>query len=211
MPVQEGIIKFKQRFQKAEAIPFKNVKELNYWRNIFYELRLIGQNPQKYNGAGYGNVSKRLEKGFLITGSQTGGLKMLTSQHYATVLECHPVENAVITQGPIEASSESMTHGAIYDADETAKYIFHVHSSHIWKHAKKLNMPITKETVSYGTPEMVQEIQRLFSETDVKTKKILSMGGHEDGIISFGSNQTEAGLVMLQHYFLSLSFSKSRQ
>jgi len=52
---------------------------------------------------------------------------------------------------------------------------------------------------------MVKEVTRLFSETDVLKKRIFSMAGHEDGIISFGKTAEEAGKVMLNYLARSQS------
>jgi hypothetical protein len=51
--------------------------------------------------------------------------------------------------------------------------------------------------VEYGTPEMSREVERLFSETDVRRKGIFSMGGHEDGIVAFGQTMEGAGNTLL--------------
>jgi hypothetical protein len=37
-------------------------------------------------------------------------------------------------------------------------------------------------------------------ETDVKYKNIFVMGGHEEGIITFGRNLNEAGKTLLNHF-----------
>jgi L-ribulose-5-phosphate 4-epimerase len=44
---------------------------------------------------------------------------------------------------------------------------------------------------------MAKEIKRLFEETSLRSEKIIVMGGHEEGIISFGKNLEEAANVML--------------
>jgi L-ribulose-5-phosphate 4-epimerase len=48
--------------------------------------------------------------------------------------------------------------------------------------------PATVSSVTYGTPEMAREVQRLFRETDLRSRKIFAMAGHRDGIIVFGEN-----------------------
>jgi hypothetical protein len=49
------------------------------------------------------------------------------------------------------------------------------------------------------TPEMANEIKRLFKETLVAVEKILVMGGHVGGIISFGGTLEEAGKILLNN------------
>ena len=59
------------------------------------------------------------------------------------------------------------------------------------------NVPTTKKEVPYGTPEMANEIFRLFKETAVQQEKIIVMAGHDEGIISFGKDLEEAGEILL--------------
>ena len=204
---KEGVIKYQDKSIETK-LNFPDIKELNSWRQIFYIKNLIGKDKSRYEGNGYGNISQRLQdipkpenkRSFIITGSQTGGLENLTKKHYALVLEYYPERNLIISQkGPINASSEAMTHGTIYDADEKIKFVFHVHSPEIWNNAEKLGIPITKREVSYGTPEMADEVNRLFRDTNVKNINILSMGGHEDGIFSFGETADKAGTLILNY------------
>ena len=56
---------------------------------------------------------------------------------------------------------------------------------------------MTSETVAYGTPEMACEIMGLFKETDVQSRKILVMAGHEGGIVAFGKNLQNAFDVLM--------------
>lgn len=187
------------------------IDELDYWRQIFYKHRLIGKDKDRYNGEGYGNVSMRLDnnseknkKNFVITGSGTGGLEKLSEKDYSIVLEYYPLRNLVVVQkGLIAASSESMTHGTVYDLNNSAKYVFHAHSQDIWKNASRFGIPITKMDITYGTPEMAFEVERLFKETNVLDIGIFAMGGHEDGIISFGRTAEDTGETIL--YYLTKS------
>lgn len=202
--MKEGVIKFKQEFTRKTPITPDKVIELNLWRKILYALGLIGQDPNRYEGAAYGNISTRDSAGktrrsFIITGTQTGGLESLTSEHYTTVVECHPQGNLVVCEGPVEASSESMSHCMLYDLDSSLRFVFHVHSKEIWHRAKLLQIPTTKEGVEYGTPEMAEEIRRLFRETDARFKHIIVMGGHEDGVLAYGRTAEEAGSTILSY------------
>jgi ribulose-5-phosphate 4-epimerase/fuculose-1-phosphate aldolase len=214
MVASEGVVKFKQQYTKKPPVEFCNFNELNAWRTILYSTGLIGQRPDKYSGVGYGNISQRLEpcsrsrnnrNKFLITGTQTGGIEELAREHYATVLEYYPNRNEVVSEGPIKASSESMTHGAIYDLDDSINAVFHAHSRQIWTLASQLKIPTIKDEVEYGTPEMAYEVFKLFDETDVGSSRIFSMRGHEDGVFTFGKTSEEAGLVMLAYLARSLA------
>jgi hypothetical protein len=66
---------------------------------------------------------------------------------------------------------------------------------------------MTDEHVPYGSPEMAQEVARLFREEAVQEQGIFGMAGHEDGIITFGKSVEEAGAVLLN--YLAPSFALS--
>ncbi len=204
--MQEGVIKFVQCFTKKDSVVVSD--DLLVWRRIFYSNGLIGQDSQRYGGAAYGNLSQRLspydcpvnKRSFLISGSQTSGLEVVSSEHFSVVVEYYPDRNFVVAEGPVAPSSESMTHGALYDIDDSLRFVFHAHSSHIWRRADFFGIPATSPVVEYGTVEMTREVFRLFSETDVFDKRIFCMGGHEDGVVTFGRTAKEAGFAMLKYF-----------
>ena len=45
---------------------------------------------------------------------------------------------------------------------------------------------------------MADEIMRLFKGTDVRSRKILAMAGHEVGIVTFGKNLEDAFDVVMR-------------
>lgn len=220
MNPDEGVIKFSVQQAHHSTLYLNNshqekLAELTAWRKRLFKMDVIGCDISRY-GACYGNVSMRYieldhfefryvkPKGFrtfLITGTQTGNLEDLTADHYVRVYHYNYAHNKVCAEGPLLPSSESLTHGAIYDLslELDIRYVFHVHSPQLWNSAHRLEIPTTSETIAYGTPEMAAEVQRLFHDTDLGEKKILSMGGHKDGIISFGSTAEEAGTILLEH------------
>jgi L-ribulose-5-phosphate 4-epimerase len=208
----EGVVKFQVRFADAPALPVDQLAELNAWRRIMVWLELLGQTPSRYEGYGFGNISRRIEpfaasptrRGFVITGTQTGGVIDAQPEHYVTVKECYPARNLVVAEGPVRPSSESMTHGAIYAQDSRIRWVMHGHSPHIWRNAAALSIPITDATVPYGTPEMSAEVARLFRATDVRRQRVFSMGGHDDGVVSFGRTAEEAGAALLNSLAKSL-------
>lgn len=203
--MEEGVIKFDLQYTQTGPAPAETLAELNAWRRILWQLALIGQDPARYGGYGFGNVSKRItpldaaagKRRFVISGTQTGGLETLEVTHYSMVNTYDPQANRVEAGGPVRPSSESLTHGMIYDLDTGIHAILHVHSTHIWQQADTLNIPVTDAAVAYGTPGMALEVERLFRTTDVLHKGIFSMGGHADGIVAFGTTPGEAGGILL--------------
>jgi len=216
MQEKEGVVKYQCRFTRR-ALRY-DISELNSWRRTLYLLQLVGGgNPSRYNGVGFGNLSQRIDtdsprhkRRFIITGTQTGELPNLARQHYTLVREHYPEQNLVVAEGTIEPSSESMTHGAIYDISGHIRFVFHVHSPDIWRCARRLAIPTTGRNVEYGTPEMAEEIGRLFRETSARKMQIISMGGHEDGIVSFGKTAEGAGKVLINYFVEALKLTKNK-
>jgi ribulose-5-phosphate 4-epimerase/fuculose-1-phosphate aldolase len=203
---EEGVIKFDLLFSAAEPVALNSLQELNKWRSILWRHRLIGQDPARYEGYGFGNVSQRIgpfdaecgKRGFVISGTQTGELEELDNSHYAIVSAWDTAHNQVIASGPVKPSSESLTHAMIYDLDGKARAVLHVHSPDIWNSATARGIPLTDVSIEYGTPAMAQEVRRLFNETSVRQSGIFAMGGHEDGVVSFGHTVEQTGLVLLR-------------
>jgi L-ribulose-5-phosphate 4-epimerase len=203
---REGVIKFGIQFTEAQPMPYVKLKEINAWRKILHLMGLIGRDPGRYGGFGYGNISQRLDSSefsghqtpFVISGTQTGGLSDLTEAHYTAVLACYPERNLVLAQGPVLPSSEALVHGMLYAMDPGLRFAMHVHSPAIWRSARALRIPITREGIPYGTVEMAEEVRRLFLDTSLRRRGIFAMGGHEDGIVSFGQSAEKAGCILLK-------------
>jgi ribulose-5-phosphate 4-epimerase/fuculose-1-phosphate aldolase len=201
----EGVIKFDLQYRVAQPVAHDELRELNAWRSRLWQLRLIGQDPQRYDGYGFGNVSVRCgprdaapgKRTFLISGTQTGALPELDEHHYTQVESYDAGANRVVAKGPVKPSSESLTHGIIYDQDTRIQAVLHVHSPDIWHAASTLGIPVTGTSVPYGTPAMAVEVQRLFRDTDVLHQGIFSMGGHADGVVAFGQAVATAGNTLL--------------
>jgi hypothetical protein len=202
---EEGVIKFDLQFTESEPVVGANIAELNTWRRILWQLELIGQDPDRYGGYSYGNVSQRIgrrnepagRRRFVISGTQTGKLPELDVEHYSIVNAYDPASNRVVAEGPMKPSSESLTHGVIYDLDAAIRVVLHVHSPDIWQHAAALQIAVTDAGAAYGTPAMAAEVRRLYQTYGTDRAGIFSMGGHEDGIVSFGVSAGEAGSVLL--------------
>lgn len=192
----EGYIKYHCKWQKAEPLPLPAFQKLNGWRRKIYETGGIGFDS--YLKVGYGNISQRYMENpaqFVISGTQTGHLKRLDKRHYTLVSAYNLADNRLTCQGPIKASSESLTHAAIYELDAAITAVIHIHHRPLWTYWKH-RKPTTSEHIRYGTPEMAYEIQRLYTEMDLASHKVVIMAGHQDGIIGFGNSLEEAGAVL---------------
>lgn len=211
---QEGVIKYRLDFTSGPSQPADGLRELNAWRTILFRLELIGQDPRRYGGLGFGNISQRWEpfsappeeRRFVVSGTQTGGLPELDPRHYSLVLECHPRENRLVAQGPIQPSSEALTHGTLYGLDDSLRFVMHVHSPLIWRRARHLGLPLTDPSAAYGTPEMAEEVGRLMADPQVRRLGIFAMGGHEDGLVAFGREAEAAGVILIHYLSLALQY-----
>ncbi|MEE8278851.1 MAG: class II aldolase/adducin family protein [Thermoanaerobaculia bacterium] len=205
---QEGVTKFEVEHQERPLVP-RRVGELACkliaWREILSLTGLVGRDPARYEGAGYGNVSARIgppsaglgRRAFLITGTQTSGKRCLGLDDFAVVERYDYRRSRVWSHGATRPSSESMTHGAVYDLGPHIRCVLHAHTPTLWRRARQLGLPTTDPAAPYGTPEMALEVERLYRETVLPERTILAMGGHEDGIVVFGRSPEEAGRVLL--------------
>ena len=195
----DGVIKFHQELIPAGPLEIRAIAELEVWRMLLYQEGLIGVYP---TGIGYGNVSRRCrEGGFIVTGSQTGGRALMDGRHYSRVIMYDPADDRLIAKGPIEASSESPTHWALYRASPDINFVFHSHSQVMWDYCRRFDIPMTREDVKCGTPEMAEEVQRLYGDTRVRDTGIFGMGGHRDGMMTFGRTSFETGRRMMKYFF----------
>lgn len=195
----EGVIKFELAYVPAAPLAPRLLRPLIAWREVLARLELIGQDPARYGGAGFGNVSRRMHgDSFAVTGTQTGGLEVLEPRHFALVTACDPQRNRVEASGPVPPSSESLTHGMLYALDSRLRFVFHVHSPEIWRARERLRLPTTAPEVDYGTPAMAREIERLMRGGALARRPIIAMAGHEDGVIGVGRTADQAGTVLVR-------------
>lgn len=190
--VEEGHIKFNCQWNKTGiVIPSALFAKINPARNVMIGKKLIGIYP---DGTGYGNISIRCisdSSKFFITGSSTGEIKVGTPEIYSLVEKWDITENTLICSGPVKASSESLSHAAIYESLPKVETVLHIHDLKMWLTAMSC-LPSTPEDVKYGTPELAYSIKELIIEEGFVTKGIFAMKGHKEGIVSFGSSTGEA-------------------
>ena len=213
---EEGVIKFAadHRASRLDARRHGELAaELAGWRQVMVLCGLVGQHPSRYGGAGFGNLSARVgppssalgRRAMLVSGTQTGGRAQVGLDDFCVVERYDLRANRVTSAGLVRPSSESMTHGAIYDLGPHIRAVLHAHAPTIWRAAAALAIPATRPEVPYGTPEMALEMARLHRESALAGRQILSMAGHEDGVIAFGRSVDEAGRVLMSCLARSLA------
>lgn len=192
----EGISKFALDFRPGASPDWRLCAELDAWRCLLFKLGLTGQDPDRYGGLAYGNVSRRLDgNAFLISGTQTGAWPILRAEHYCVVDACAPDRNHITAHGPIRPSSETLTHGAAYLAASHIHAVLHVHSPLLWTHAAALGIAVTETAIAYGTPAMARAVARLLSGAE---SCVIAMGGHQDGLMACGTTIETAALSLLR-------------
>lgn len=190
-PIDEGYTKYEVDWRPAPPLPADALQELNDCRNRLYDAGLVGYYEQ--HGVGYGNLSIRGPKpgSFIISGTQTGHIPRTDASHYSLVTGYDIDANRVSCEGPVQASSEALTHAAIYELDPAIRAIAHAHSGELWRKLRD-RIPTTAPDVPYGTPEMAREFRRLYEETDFARSGIAVMAGHEEGLVAYGATIAEA-------------------
>lgn len=193
MNIDEGYIKYKQTLIEGPALGHQEIEEINAYRTELYRMNLIGAYDDII---GFGNISVLdASDQMIISGTQTGQIAQLGPEHYTKVVSYDIDKNELTCKGPIKASSEALTHAAVYELSNTIRAVIHVHSRALWD--KYLNqMPTTKADVSYGTPDMAYEVKRLYKEGPMKDHPVMIMAGHDEGIITFGKDLKQAMEVL---------------
>lgn len=197
MTVDEGYIKYRSDWTLAPAPDLSATVLLEIWRRPLYEARLVGHYADL--NVGFGNISIRYGKQgqFIISGTQTGHLPVTGNEHYAFVTNYDIAANRVSCTGPVQASSESLTHANLYELDPNINAVVHVHSKALWKKLRD-RVPTTSEGVAYGTPEMASEFVRLYRDTDFCSTGIAVMAGHDEGLVSIGTTLEQAAKRILR-------------
>jgi|KBSSwiStaDraftv2_1062776.scaffolds.fasta_scaffold267008_2 L-ribulose-5-phosphate 4-epimerase len=194
----EGVIKFGCTWIEKPPLPAWRIEALEAWRARLYAHGLVGYDMEAR--VGYGNLSMRdpESRAILVTGTQTGHLPKLGPEHYTLLTDYDIDSNRVTCAGPIQASSESLTHLALYELGEACNAVVHVHDERAWR-ALLGRVPTTAPGVAYGTPAMARELQRLYRDEALDRVRIAIMHGHDGGLIAFGGDMDAAGGVMLAH------------
>ena len=188
------VIKFTLDFHHQQVCNREMTAALSSWRLVLHRLGLIGCDPGRYHGLGSGNISSRRteEPGhFLISGTQTGTCPWLAPEQYALVTRCDPGRNVIGATGGVRPSSEALTHGQLYQQDPRIMAVVHAHSPEIYRHWASLGLLRTADDAHYGTVAMAMAVKELFA-AGLYERGLFVMGGHEDGVVSFGTTLEEA-------------------
>lgn len=181
--LDEGYVKYHAHHVLEPAPQHPLLSALDATRTKLHDLGLIGMYD---NGIGFGNLSLRTKDNqFIISGSGTGGKRILGESGYCLVTSFDPDANSVECAGPIQASSEAMTHGAVYAENPRVQCVIHIHSRLLFDRLLAQNWPHTPKSAAYGTPAIAKAIASLVrgAQTDLA---LFVLAGHDEGLVAYG-------------------------
>ena len=193
----DGYVKYSADHRMTEAAIVPDWKKLNDARTRLHQMGLVGALP---GGVGFGNVSMRVRGNeFLISGTATGAPPVLKADQYCLIESFDLERNHVVSAGPVGPSSESMTHGAVYEACPGTNCVLHIHSRIIFDGMVHDRCPATPAVATYGSPEIALAIQKRARDSG-KNEGCIVMLGHDEGVIAYGPSVERAfELVMDLH------------
>ena len=198
--IDEGVVKYKSNHKLGSHPINPNLTELDHTRTRLFDLGLIGVYK---NGIGYGNVSIRHDEGCIISGTATGSSRQLGLNGYCYIRSFNLEQNFVDSEGPINPSSEALTHCSAYVASSEVNCVLHVHSEKLWNSLLNGNFNFIPKNISYGTPQMAKNLADIVYESK-SSSGILAMAGHIEGVLSYGDSIESAYLEIL-NFLISIN------
>ena len=179
----EGVIKFNAKQISSNSISNNEFEKIAPWRDKCVHKSYIGVAD---DGIGYGNISFRSGNNneFIISASATGNIKISKAEDYSKIMAFDIKNNTLECIGGKLASSESLSHAAIYNCNPEIKTVLHIHNIDLWNKYKNI-LPTTSKQIEYGTQDMANAIAKLTLSIG-KNQGIIVMGGHIEGLLSFG-------------------------
>lgn len=210
-PDSEGVIQF--RLKKLDAYRKVFNEEacgdvLIKWRHLLIKLGWIGQDPDRYGGLGFGNISIRIgskttdpdRRRFLITGSQTGGLLHFSRGDCAIVTGFALKDHSLTYFGERKPSSEALSHAAVYAARPCVYACIHAHCPTIWRHRSAVADVCIAAHSKYGSADMSRGIYDALKSDKSSGPTLLAMSGHQDGVMAFGRDFKKAFSRLVEAY-----------
>ena len=189
----EGYIKYQCLWTEVEWPESFTFSSLVQFRNQMHDKGFIGVYE---DGIGFGNVSQRWDEDqFIISGSSTGSIAEATQDQFSLVTNFVIENNELLCKGPVKASSEALSHAAIYQSQPLVDVVLHIHHFSAWN-KYMYDLPTTDPSAAYGTIEMAESIQQLLIKKENRDQGIIIMAGHEEGILIFGENVEDCSIKL---------------
>lgn len=185
----EGYIQFHCDHRPGPPLAHPQMAALLQARETLQQAGVLGVLP---SGIGFGNVSVRTEASasascpsgrFLITASATGGIRPGTPDVMCEVDEADVATNSVRCHGPRPASSETLTHAAVYAARPDAGAVIHIHDRVLFHRLLGGGAPMTPPHARFGTVAMAEATGAVAAHG--AAAGCLAMTGHEDGVLAW--------------------------
>lgn len=188
--MSDGYIKFSISRVPCDPPAEETIAAINRVRTELFDQGCIGITP---DGIGFGNLSIRHGENdsFYITATRTGGIRVIEPVLYSLVMDFDLSENTLVCGGRKKASSEALSHGALYRTNQGIRCVIHIHHKQIWEMMLAGDYPATDDGAEFGTPEMAESLIRLSNSFTPPSISIV-MKSHEDGVIVGGSDVESA-------------------
>lgn len=194
--------------------------ELNGWRSLLQRVGVIGSplqigqeqigqeqigqeqiGGQKDQGEsfGFGSLSFRHPENpdqFFITATHTGGLAGIDDQQVVLITRCNLERFWVDAVGDQPPSSETLTHGMLYQADPRVHWVVHGRCAEIWQHHQALNLLSTAPDVAVGTAAMGSAVAGLLNLNQSRPLAFVTLG-HDDGVFACGATIRDASNLLV--------------
>lgn len=191
----EGYVKYRCLHTPGPAPAHPDLAALDALRTALFDAGLLGMRP---DGVGFGNVSVRgAGECFVITATGTGGARVLGPEGYCLVTAFDEVANQVRSVGPRQASSEAMSHGAVYRADPSAHCVAHVHSRALFDRLLAAGAMATPSDAAFGTPDMARALADLVCRRRGRAG-VMVMRGHDEGLMAYGPDIPAVAALLRQ-------------
>lgn len=177
--------KFRTDLNRQPLKSDHNTDALIYWCHKIAQQNCAPAMPGGFGG----NLSCRLEEGFLITASGAD-LAKLELKEIVKVIAFDQDKLYVQAEGLRLPSSESLLHAAIYQARPEVKAVFHGHYPVKEAYFIKQGLPVTERETPYGSRELIEEVQKILGNHN-----FVLMKNH--GFLSLSDSPQSAGNQVL--------------
>jgi len=191
------------------------VAGLTAWRLILRRSLLIGQQPQRYQGLSYGNLSARPAHskqdggGFIITASQSSGAEHLQTQDLVAITHYNLSRLWVDAQGFQPPSADTLVHAMIYASDPRINWVFHVRSEQIWQQTEALGIPAIQapndDNTSLAT--QVAELLQINQSRPLVFTNQTNADKNGNQVFAVAANSRDAGGLLMAYYAKALELS----
>lgn len=163
--------------------------ELNGWRALLRRIGVVGRDADRYGSYGFGSLSFRDPENpdqFFVTASQSGALEPVDDEQMVLITHCNLGRFWVDATGHQPPSSETLTHGMLYQADPRVHWVVRGHCAEVWQRYGELGLLCTAPEVDDGTAAMVNAVAELLERNQSRPLAFVTLG-QEDGVFACGA------------------------